>query len=263
MHARWVRFLLSFLVAAGVAAARGNDGLLLNARKELLVASNGKPARLRNNPEARDRTLREVLHFLVDSDVNKQPYRSGQYVCTEFAVALHDEAEAAGIRAALVSLSFYEGVGHALNAFNTTDYGVVYIDSTGTAGGDPNDHYDTIGFIQIGKPYGRLHVELAARWPNDYRKYEDSKAIFRNLEAWDSELTGELAAINRATQELQDRARRPTRPNQRTLRKTAEDLQARVDKYNRMLEYRNQVVNTFRLQYSENKSPVKHIDVFW
>jgi len=233
---RFVRLLLFLTLAASLASARNAGDLLLNARKELLVCSNGRPARLRNNPEARDRTLQEVLLFLVDSDVNRQRYRVGEYVCTEFAIALHDEAEAAGIRAGLVSLSFYEGLGHALNAFNTTDYGLVYIDSTGSSEGDPDDRYDTIGYIQIGKPYGRLHVDLGARWPNEYRRYEESKSIFRNLEAWDVELSQELEAINRASAELRHRVQRPMRPNQRTLRKTATDLKQRVEKYNRMLE---------------------------
>jgi hypothetical protein len=256
----------SFFACALLAPSLGqakSTSFLINPRREMLVLSDGTPAQLRNNPNARDRTLQEVLDFIVDNDVNRTAYRLGQYVCTEYAVALHDQAEAAGIRCALVSLSFEEGIGHAYNAFQTTDCGLVYIDCTGSPDGDYDDRFDTIGFVEVGKPYGRLHIELAARWPSNYTKYEDAASIFRNLKAWDAEISREKTWISRTTRELQNRIDRSSPKERRNLVETAGALQRKVDLHNQKVAYRNQLANTFRLQYSENKSPVAHVDVFW
>jgi hypothetical protein len=62
---------------------------------------------------------------------DEQPYTS-TYVCSDFAKALHDNAEAAGIKAGWVGA---EGANHAFNVFETTDKGTVYIDCTGVPGG--------------------------------------------------------------------------------------------------------------------------------
>jgi len=53
-------------------------------------------------------------------------------VCGDFAETLHNKAEAAGIRTAFVHIELDdEDTGHALNAFHTTDKGLVFIDCTG------------------------------------------------------------------------------------------------------------------------------------
>ena len=70
-------------------------------------------------------------------------------VCADFAERLHNDAEIAGIRCAYVSiqLSGYtdpnnfgipSNTGHALDAFQTTDRGLVYIDDTGWVANEPH-----------------------------------------------------------------------------------------------------------------------------
>ena len=254
----WLALLGSPIVAWGKMS-----GPLINERREILVMSNGKPARLKNNPAARNRPLAEVLAFVAQDRTNRSHYVNGRFMCTEYAVALHDRAEAAGIRCALVSLSFTQGVGHALNAFQTTDRGLIYIDCTGGSTTDAEDLYDTFGYIEIGKPYGRLHVSLGSRWPSNYKKYEEAAAIFRNLNAWDRELAREIESIQLNAKSLEARAKTADRRTVASLKKSAEALQQRVDKYNQLLEYRNEIAQKFRVQYGENSSAVSHVDVFW
>jgi hypothetical protein len=256
-------FFLGSLAAVSTAAIKPPPGALINPRREMLVMSDNTPARLKNNPAATNPTLADVLDFVATNTINREPYTRGQFVCTEYAVAFHDAAEAAGLRAALVSVAFTEGVGHALNAFDTVDFGRVYIDCTGSSSADAEDHYDTIGYLKVGKPYGRLHVDLGVRWPNRYSGYEDAMAVFRNLSAWDRELSQEKVGLEAAVRELQKQSRGVNRRTRGQLKSAAQGLHERAERYNKMLEYRNSIAKTFRLQYSENKAPVAHIDVFW
>jgi septal ring factor EnvC (AmiA/AmiB activator) len=86
---------------------------------------------LNNKASARNPTWEELLDFLEEDKTDKKLYVSGEYECGNFAQELHDNAESHGIRAAFVVVHFYEDLSHALNAFKTTDRGLVYIDDTG------------------------------------------------------------------------------------------------------------------------------------
>ena len=55
-------------------------------------------------------------------------------MCADFAERLHNDAEMAGIRCAFVTVDTSEGF-HALNAFQTTDQGLIYVDDTGLMAG--------------------------------------------------------------------------------------------------------------------------------
>ena len=69
--------------------------------------------------------------FLQADKTDERPYTS-TYVCSDFAKALHDNAEATGIKTGWVGAI---GADHAFNIFETTDKGTVYIDCTGVPGG--------------------------------------------------------------------------------------------------------------------------------
>jgi hypothetical protein len=85
-----------------------------------------------NNSNATDPTWLELRAFLREDKTDKHLYIPGEYECGNFAEELHNNAEAAGIRAAFVGIHFYDGLPHAINAFKTTDLGLVYIDVTGS-----------------------------------------------------------------------------------------------------------------------------------
>lgn len=166
------------------------------------VGGDGEPIELINNPNAADPTYAELVEFIVRDLTNTGDYVKGgpdSYVCSDFAEAVHNNAEAAGIRAAWVSIDL-EGndEGHALNAFETTDKGLVYIDCTGklkktwTGSLLPNGEWsgsylpapdptplnqllygkpvpesakitarDTVAYIEVGKEYGMVGINEA------------------------------------------------------------------------------------------------------
>lgn len=96
------------------------------------VGADGQPIVLVNNPDAKDPTWAELKNFLVVDRTDYSSYVYGSFTCGDFAEVLHNNAEQAGIRAAWAAIDFSDGgIGHANNAFNTTDEGLVYIDDTG------------------------------------------------------------------------------------------------------------------------------------
>jgi len=93
------------------------------------TGADGHKIRLCDNPEATDVTWSELKDFLRQDKTDEIPYNEGIFVCGDYAEMLHNNAESAGIRAAWVGIDFYySDVGHAVNAFNTIDQGLVFID---------------------------------------------------------------------------------------------------------------------------------------
>ncbi len=86
---------------------------------------------LKNIASARNPTWEELLDFLEEDKTDKKLYVDGEYECGNFAQELHNNAESHGIRAAFVAVHFHDDQSHAINAFKTTDRGLVYIDVTG------------------------------------------------------------------------------------------------------------------------------------
>jgi Tfp pilus assembly protein PilO len=87
--------------------------------------------KLVDNPEAQNPTWAELMDFLKNDHTENHEYIAGEYDCSQFSRDVHNHAEVAGIKAYEVQISFAgEEVGHALDAFVTTDYGLVYVDCT-------------------------------------------------------------------------------------------------------------------------------------
>jgi hypothetical protein len=90
---------------------------------------------LYNNASAHDPTWVELKAFLLSDKTDEILYVDGEFVCGDFAETLHNNAEASGIRGAFVIIwwvgSDASGFGHAINAFNTSDMGMKYIDDIG------------------------------------------------------------------------------------------------------------------------------------
>ncbi len=111
---------------------------------------------LRNNPSAQNPTWAELKSFLQTDQTDKHPYLSGKFTCGDFAEMLHNNAEAAGIRAAIVTIELQpddssEGLAnHSLNAFETTDRGTVYIDDVSSSQGY---YADKIVNLKVGEEY--------------------------------------------------------------------------------------------------------------
>jgi hypothetical protein len=96
-------------------------------------------------------------------------------VCADFAERLHNNAELAGIRCAYVSIrlagypdpynyGISSSTGHACNAFQTTDRGLVYVDCTGISDSYGPDSNDRVVDIQVGEQYNPEYLFARGGW---------------------------------------------------------------------------------------------------
>lgn len=148
-----------------------------------------------NNEDARNPTYSELLSFLRSDETDAFPYQytlpivefyypppedeidldqlkniidgriepSPPKICADFAERLHNNAEMAGIRCAYVSITLGD-TGHACNAFQTIDRGLVYIDCTGISDSYGPDNNDTIVDIEVGEQYNPEYLFPSGGW---------------------------------------------------------------------------------------------------
>ena len=135
----------------------------------------GSPAILIDNPSARDPTWEELMQFLKEDDTDRILYQLDSFNCIDFAERLHNNAESRGIRAAYVSVSFHDRQnGHAINAFETVDKGLVFVDCTGAENPlGELDSNDKIAYIVPDKEYGSVSIYYTDA--PEYEFYEQRK----------------------------------------------------------------------------------------
>ncbi len=154
-----------------------------------------------NNGSAIDPTWQQLESFLIADKTDEKDYVPGTFMCGTFAEELHNNAEAAGIKAAWVTADFTDGSeGHALNAFYTTDKGLVYIDCGGETEQEAIQSvgmnstllegslvygeagsWDKVAYIVTGKELGFVSLDVAS-CPR-YVCYEDYKQRESSFEA--------------------------------------------------------------------------------
>lgn len=114
-----------------------------------------KIMKVRNNPHARNPTFAKLLDFLKKDKTDMMLYVPGSFVCGDFAIRIHNNAEANGIRCGLARVHFKgSDTSHACNVFNTADKGLIFTDSTGECDFESYaklDCYDAIAYITKGK----------------------------------------------------------------------------------------------------------------
>jgi len=195
------------------------------------------PIHLVNNPDARDVSFAELKSFLLEDDTDEEDYVVGVRTCGNFAEKLHDNAEKAEIRAAFVALHFSgePESPHALNAFQTTDRGLVYVDCIGE-GLEPvtseewlyEEAYtcenDKVAYIEVGKEYGVVSIDKAEslqysfyiEYNQDWQTCKDMLADYNDdVMRYNEEISGEvyyegspeLAAIQLWEAELAEKER--------------------------------------------------------
>ncbi len=108
---------------------------------------------LMENPGAHNPSYTELLNFLSTDDTVNNKYVNPTFTCADFATELQNHAEAHGLKCGYTSLKFYgQSDGHAVDVFDTTDRGPVYVDTTGgqdilSDGLYPGDRYHNLGVI--------------------------------------------------------------------------------------------------------------------
>ena len=122
------------------------------------------------NSTAANPTWQQLINFLRTDPTDDETYRESTFNCINFAEMLHNNAEAAEIKAAFVAVFYQdEDEGHALNAFMTTDKGLVYVDCTGPTLRErlyerlyqsPRE-WDRIAYVMKGEEYGMVSIDRA------------------------------------------------------------------------------------------------------
>lgn len=183
-----------------------------NARLIPYVGTHGFQVVLENNPEAVDPSWDQLKTFLAEDKTDERDYVLGDFVCGSFAQDVHNNAEKAGIRAAWVAIDLAnKPIGHALNAFNTTDRSMVFTDSTGDTAeaneaavlrpeleGDgealTGHARDRIAYVVKGKELGFISLDMAGS--PDYFYYEQYREKSREFASRLNEYNSKVAAYN-------------------------------------------------------------------
>jgi hypothetical protein len=189
------------------------------------------PVHLVNNPAAVNPTWSWLITFLDADRTDEIPY-SESWKCGNYAEQLHNKAEAGYIRAAFVALELQDqDIGHALNAFETTDRGLVFIDAGGpdsnkTTGGSRMRlvtrnparieimpvpvNWDKIAYIEINREYGVISLASAKspeysyfeKWKESYEKYLQTLKSLPGTIVRGSKQEAEALAIKSELQKL-------------------------------------------------------------
>jgi myosin heavy subunit len=98
-----------------------------------------------DNTQAVNPTWNQLLMFITQDTTDQHPYNINSFNCVNYATTVYNNAEKLNVEAATVTLNLRNSfVGHAVNAFITSDYGLVYVDCTTS---------DTIARVETGKVY--------------------------------------------------------------------------------------------------------------
>jgi len=170
------------------------------------ACGSGNPINLISNPQAVDVSWQNVREFLESDKTTYLQYTS-DYVCCDYASKIYNDAEAHGIRTAFVIVHFSNrSPDHAINAFLTTDDGLVYTDSTGQAvykpldlpnayqPGSPVIDGNKIAYVAIGKPLG--FVSIRADYGTTYDDYEQWTGDEKSFEADVNDYLNQVAQYN-------------------------------------------------------------------
>jgi hypothetical protein len=171
---------------------------------------------LTNYKNATDPTWDSLMAFLKADDTIKTRYVFPDFTCADFARTLHDKAEAKGIKCGFVAVEFYNrtmdysiydngdgnfspptrspDTGHALNAFNTVDRGLVYVDASSDADFVGDKPEVRIAYLEEGQELNEIDLNWAANI--SYSFYESYKKTQLDFIADQREFYNDLADYN-------------------------------------------------------------------
>jgi len=253
-------------------------GLLMNQDGGYMVDSAGQPIIVPLSHGVHNPTFLEVYTFAKTNTLSDLSYEPGKYMCTEYALETRKEALAIGLKCAIVNIQFSQGIGHAMTAFQTTDKGLVFLDLTGGTGEHQPGNYNTIGYVQVGKPYGRLPLDIGAIDPSHYARYEETTSVWDKLQAKNDAIKQAHIQMDRRNAELKAELQKiNTLKDQSQSNDDSAQVNEDVAKYNSQLaEFRKtcdalnhevEAVNTanqmLERHYVENPYNVTNITFWW
>lgn len=113
----------------------------------------------------RNPTYGEMMRFLADDRTDSREYVEGEYVCSDFAAAVNNNAEAEGFHAAIVLIDFPGERSHAVVAFDTVDKGLIFIEP----------QFDEVVEVSLGISYSQA---------NGYQEPDYDDTIDRVVIVW-------------------------------------------------------------------------------
>jgi len=116
------------------------------------TGGDGHRIALVNYNNTTDPTYAEVLAFIKADKTDEEVYDLESYICSDYAETVHNNAEKAGHKCAWIGVDFTGEGEHALNAFKTTDRGMIFIDCTGAYPYEPGN-WDKVVRVQAGESY--------------------------------------------------------------------------------------------------------------
>lgn len=110
-------------------------------------------------------SYQEMLDFIAADKTNENKYSEEEFVCVDFSHEFNNNAEAQGIRCAVIDIFYPEGKGHTIVAFDTTDKGLQLIEP----------QFDHFVKLEVGKSYSQA---------NDYKSPPGDDTVLRYLITW-------------------------------------------------------------------------------
>lgn len=268
---RWCAVLiiwLALLLASSVVSCSPNPRYIYE-NGALQVGGDGEPIELINNPDATDPTYAELIAF-IKADITDESLYTNSYVCSDFTEAVHNNAEAAGIRAAWVGIDFDgDEESHACNAFETTDLGLVFIDCTGEnperrftrqivepdKGFSPKKSnptsWDKVAYVEIGQEYGLVAIDKAeSLLYSFYREFKEEWQAYQEL------LSDYNEEVSRYNQEIEGKVYEEGSPELASI--TA--WEARLKKTAKIIDRLGEELGDFRF---EPLGIVEKIHIYW
>ena len=115
--------------------------------------------------DLRDPTYSEMNRFITEDDTDKNEYIDGVYTCTDYAAGLNNNAVQLGYNAAYVYISYPDGTGHAIAAFQTVDKGLIFIEP----------QFDDEVQVVVGSSYAEQ---------NGYKASDHDDTVVRYIVVW-------------------------------------------------------------------------------
>ena len=98
-----------------------------------------------DNTQATNPTWAQLTSFIAQDKTDQHPYDIDSFNCVNYATTVYNNAEDSHMETAVVTVTLRNDyIGHAVDAFITSDYGLVYVDCT---------QQDTISRVEVGKTY--------------------------------------------------------------------------------------------------------------
>ena len=108
-----------------------------------------------NSYELHNPTYQEMMNFLIADPADSKQFDEDEHMCVDFTAEVKNNAEAQGIRCAMIYIMNSEGIGHTIVAFDTTDRGLQFVEP----------QYDRVVTLAIGQSYSELNNFMPQ--PND------------------------------------------------------------------------------------------------